>query len=116
MARQVVAYVSPWCPNCIDAREALKGWGVECTFIDIKRDYEAAKKVRTWTGFESVPTLVIAEEGGVEPYEAPADLARGASPRGVDRGVMLTEPTRAQLQAWLTKHGILQGEPSRGTA
>jgi glutaredoxin len=107
MAKQLVVYVSTYCYNCTDTRQALKEWGVPATFIDVKRDGQAAARVRGWTGFDSVPTLVMAEEGSLEPFEPPADLGRGASPRGVDRGPMLTEPTRAELRAWLVKNGLL---------
>jgi hypothetical protein len=63
--------------------------------------------VRGWIGFESVPTLIIAEGDSVEPFEAPAPLAAGSSPRGIDRGSMLTEATRNQLRTWLVKQGFL---------
>jgi hypothetical protein len=53
-----------------------------------------------------VPTLVIAEEESLEPFEPPAALASGSSPRGIDRGSMITEATRQQLGAWLAKHGF----------
>jgi len=107
MTRQVVVYMSPWCSSSSDTQRALKEWEVPATFINIREDREAAARVRGWVGFESVPTVIIAEEGSVEPFEAPADLAAGKSPRGVDRGSMITEATRVQLRSWLVKHGIL---------
>jgi len=107
MTRQVVVYMSPWCSSSSDTQRALKEWDVPATFINIREDREAAARVRGWVGFESVPTVIIAEEGSVEPFEAPADLAAGKSPRGVDRGSMITEATRVQLRSWLVKHGIL---------
>ncbi len=107
MAQRLVVYMSPWCINCLDTQEALNEWNVTYVNIDIKKDKNAAGKVRSWTGFESVPTLIIAEEGSLEPYQKPSPLPPGISPRGVDRGVMLTEPTRKQLRAWLVKHGII---------
>ncbi len=108
MATHLVMYMSPWCINCLDAQEALAEWGVSYVNIDIKKDPTAARRVRTWTGFESVPTLVICDEGSMEPCTPPAALSAGTSPRGVDRGTMLTEPTRKQLRAWLVKHGVLE--------
>ena len=60
-----------------------------------------------WVGFESVPTVIIAEGDSVEPFEPPAPLVAGSSPRGVDRGSMITEATRNQLRAWLVKHNFL---------
>jgi glutaredoxin len=112
MSLRLVVYVSPWCFNCTDTRDALTAWGVPATYVDIKQDAQAAKRVRTWTGFESVPTLVIAEEDNVEPHQPPAALT-GRSPRGVDRGTMLTEPTRNELGAWLVRNGFLQEEAVR---
>ncbi len=108
MSPRLVMYMSPWCINCLDTQEALAEWQVNYVNIDIKKDATAARRVRTWTGFESVPTLVICDEGSIEPCTAPAALAYGASPRGVDRGTMLTEPTRTQLKAWLVKNGIME--------
>jgi len=107
MTRQVVVYMSPWCSSSSDTQRALKEWEVPATFINIREDRDAAARVRGWVGFESVPTVIIAEEGSVEPFEAPADLAAGKSPRGVDRGSMITEATRVQLRSWLVKHGVL---------
>ena len=80
------------------------------TFINIKQDPEASRRVKAWTGFESVPTLVIAEEGSTLPHQPPAGLRPGASPGGVDRGTMITEPTRGQLRSWLVKNGFLKDE------
>ena len=107
MSRRVVAYVSPWCSQSQDAKRALAEWGVPCTIIDIKADRAAAARVRQWVGFESVPTVVIAEGESLEPYEPPAPLPAGSGPRGVDRGSVITEATRAELRAWLVKHGLL---------
>jgi len=107
MTRQVVVYMSPWCSSSSDTQRALKEWDVPATFINIREDREAAARVRSWVGFESVPTIIIAEEGSVEPFEPPEELAAGKSPRGVDRGSMITEATRVQLRSWLAKHGIL---------
>lgn len=107
MTRQVVVYMSPWCSSSSDTQRALKEWDVPATFVNIKEDRAAATRLRGWVGFESVPTVVLAEEGSVEPCAAPAPLPVGSSPRGVDRGSLITEATRVQLRAWLVKQGIL---------
>jgi glutaredoxin len=109
MSERLVVYFSPWCSNCLDTQDALREWQVSYTGIDVKKDKAAAGRVRAWTGFESVPTLIIADEDSVEPGQPPAPLAAGASPRGIDRGSMLTEPNRSELRAWLIKHGRLAG-------
>jgi glutaredoxin len=107
MSKRVVVYMSPWCYTSKDTQSALNEWGVPAMFINIKEDPAAAARVRGWVGFESVPTIVIAEGENVEPFETPAPLTPGSSPRGVDRGSMMTEATRNQLRAWLVKHEFL---------
>jgi hypothetical protein len=60
-----------------------------------------------WTGFLSVPTLYVADANLNEPDVLPQPLAQGVSPRGIDRGSMLTEPSADQLLAWLVRHGFV---------
>lgn len=107
MSREVVVYMSPWCSSSSDTQRALAEWGVPAKFINVKEDRGAAVRLREMVGFESVPTVVLVETGCVEPCEPPAALAKGASPRGVDRGSLITEATRVQLRTWLVKQGIL---------
>ncbi len=107
MSRRVVAYISPWCYQSQETKRALAEWGVPHTLVDIKADRAAAERLRAWVGFESVPTVLIAEGDSLEPYEPPAPLPPGRSPRGVDRGSMITEISRAELRAWLVRHGLL---------
>ncbi len=109
MSKRVVVYMSPWCYTSQDTQRALGEWDVPATFINIKEDRAAAARVKEWVGFESVPTVIIAEGESVEPFEPPAPLAKGASPRGVDRGSMITEANRSQLREWLVAHGVLAG-------
>ena len=108
MSKRIVVYMSPWCSSSADTQRALKEWGVAATFVNIKEDRAAATRLREMVGFESVPTVIIAEEGAVEPCEPPAALPKGGSPRGVDRGSLITEATRVQLRSWLVKQGMLQ--------
>ena len=107
MSKELVVYMSPWCSGSADTKRALTEWGVAATFINIKEDRAAATRLREMVGFESVPTVVIADSGCVEPCEPPAALAKGTSPRGVDRGSLITEATRMQLRSWLVKQGFL---------
>lgn len=107
MSKRLVMYMSPWCSTSADTQRALNEWKVNATMVNMKEDRAAAARVQGWVGFESSPTLVIAEGDSLEPYEAPAPLAAGKSPRGIDRGSMLTEASRPQLRAWLVKHGLL---------
>jgi glutaredoxin len=107
MAKQLVCYVTTWCPSCHAAQNALEEWGVRARLVNIGRDREAAGRVRALTGFESVPTFVVVDGESIDPIEPPSPLPAGRGPRGIDRGSVLTEPTNAELKTWLTKHGLL---------
>jgi glutaredoxin len=95
------------CPFVNTARKVLSERAIPHQEIMIDADEAARRQVIAWTGFESVPTLILAYPGQAEPYEAPAYLAPGESPRGIDRGPMLTEPSAVQLEDWLRRHGLL---------
>lgn len=95
------------CPFVSIARRVLEREGVPYRELLIDRDKTLEARVVAWTGFLSVPTLVVAQRGEDLPYETPDPLPKGASPRGVDRGSMLTEATEEELLTWLRKHGFL---------
>ena len=107
MTKELLFYMTTWCPSCHAAQDALDEWGVTVRGVNIGRDREAAGRVRALTGFESVPTFVIVDGAGVDPMAPPTPLPAGRGPRGVDRGTVLTEPTNAELKAWLIKNGFL---------
>jgi glutaredoxin len=110
-AKQLVMYTRTLpCPYVNIARTVLEHYRIPYHEIFIDRDNEALERVLTWTGFLSVPTLVVAETGSVLPIAPPANLAKGASPRGVNRGTMLTEPNQHELLLWLVEHGFLEAE------
>lgn len=92
------------CPFVTLAKKVLDDHQIPYQEVYIDRDHEARERVLTWTGFLSVPTLVATETGSRLPYEAPSHLPAGESPRGIDRGAMITEPNIEQLKAWLIKH------------
>ncbi|MBK8021667.1 MAG: glutaredoxin [Chloroflexi bacterium] len=101
------------CPFITVAKRVLKDYALTYHELLIDRDPEAKQRVLDWTGFLSVPTLVVASNGDLLPYEAPAPLAKGESPRGIDRGSMITEPSMDQLEDWLKRHGFIEaGEPT----
>ncbi len=97
------------CPFVRTAKRVLDREGIAYREIHIDRDPEAEARVVNWTGYRSVPTIILARPGEDLPYEEPEALAEGTSPRGVDRGVMITEPGETTLEAWLQKHGLLEG-------
>lgn len=95
------------CPYITIAKRVLQREQIdyEELFIDQNEVYKA--RVLEWTGFLSVPTLVIAEEGSELPYEPPTPLPRGASPRGINRGSMITEANDEELMDWLRQHQLV---------
>ena len=95
------------CPFVTLAKRVLADYGVPYREIYIDRDEAARKRVLEWTGFLSVPTLVVVPTGADVPSDAPTHLERGRSPRGIDRGCMITEPNAEELKAWLVRHGLL---------
>jgi glutaredoxin len=101
------------CPTVAIARRVLNEHAIPYREIHIDKDPAALDRVLAWTGFKAVPTLVIAPAGSVLPVEEPEPLPPGASPRGIDRGYMLTEPGTVQLEDWLTRHQLI-GQPGRG--
>ena len=95
------------CPFVKIARDILHRENVPYREIFIDRDEQARKRVLDWTGFESVPTLIVTADGADLPMEAEAPLEKGRSPRGIDRGTMITEPDINQLTNWLLRHGLM---------
>ena len=115
MARLVVYGRSMPCPDMFRWHRWLAEHPVEFVAFDIDSDDEAYRKVLAWTGHESVPTLVIAPDDGVDPIEPPVPLPPGRSPRGFDRGTMLTEPNPGQVASFLERHGIPFGRAEATT-
>lgn len=95
------------CPFVSIAKKVLAEHSVPYREIFIDLDPAALERLLDWVGFLSVPTLVVAEAGQDLPSVEPAYLEKGQSPRGIDRGVMLTEPNAAQLKAWLARHTFI---------
>ncbi len=95
------------CPYVRTAKRVLERENVPYREIYIDEDETMKQRVLDWTGFQSVPTLVVARPGEDVPYEDPAPLAPGSSPKGIDRGSMITEPGEIKLENWLRKHGFI---------
>lgn len=108
MAKELVMYTRTFgCPYVSVAKRVLNQYDVAWREVYLDRDKEARERVLAWTGFLSVPTLVVTENGDDLPAEEPAPLPPGTSPRGIDRGDMITEPSAEQLTAWLQKHEFI---------
>jgi glutaredoxin len=92
------------CPYVTLAKRVLSDYALSYREIFIDKDPDAKQRVLEWTGFLAVPTLVISDNRDGLPAEVPSPLPKGSSPRGIDRGDMITEPSLQQLVAWLEKH------------
>lgn len=101
------------CPFVSIARRVLDREKVSYRELFIDRDKTYERRVVEWTGFLSVPTMIIAYTGQDSPFEEPAPLPKGNSPRGVNRGSMLTEATEEELLTWLRQHGFLPGSVNK---
>ncbi len=110
---ELVMYTRSWsCPAVSLARTVLTRHGISWREINVDADPAAREWLLQNVGFLSVPTLVIATPGQATPVTPPLPLPPGHSPRGVDRGSVLTEPGAEQLTAWLAGHGLLATDVS----
>lgn len=108
MTKELVMYSRSYsCPFVTLAKRVLTDYQIAYREVHIDRDNEARDRVLDWTGFLSVPTLIVAEAGEALPYEPPAPLEKGVSPRGIDRGTMITEPNIEEFTGWLQRHGFI---------
>ena len=97
------------CPDCERARRLLQENGVDYREVMIDLDPAAGSFIERTTGHRSVPTLVVTRPGEALPFPAPRPLEQGRSPRGVDRGTVISEPDMVSLERWLTGHGFVVG-------
>ncbi len=108
MVKELVMYSrSSSCPFVSLAKRVLDDYQVPYREVYIDRDDEARQRVLAWTGFLSVPTLIVAQPGEILPFEPQTSLERGRSPRGIDRGSMITEPSVDDLTHWLQRNGFI---------
>jgi glutaredoxin len=108
MSKELVMYArTAGCPFVTLAKRVLKDYQVSYREINIDLNPEHRQRVLDWTGFLSVPTLIVANEGEDLPYEPEAPLEKGSSPRGIDRGTMMTEPGLEEFSEWLLRHGFI---------
>jgi len=111
MEKELVMYSrTVGCPFVSIAKRGLEQYNVPYREIFIDMDENARQRVLDWTGFLSVPTIVVADAGEDVPFTEQAPLAAGRSPRGVDRGAMITEAGSDQLTKWLRKHQFIKTE------
>ena len=89
------------------ARLCLQEFGVPYTEINISREPDAALELQELIGCLAVPTLVIADEQR-HPTTPPTPIEPYQSVRNVDRGSVISEPSRESLRQFLVKHALLQ--------
>jgi glutaredoxin len=108
MSKELVMYArTAGCPFVTLAKRVLKDYQVAYREINMDQNPDARQRVLDWTGFLSVPTLIVANTGEDLPYAPEAPLEKGRSPRGIDRGTMITEPSFEEFSEWLLRHGFI---------
>lgn len=108
MEKELVMYGRRFaCFDQYQAQSFLDTQQIRYRFVDISTDQEAAQRVETWVGHQSVPTFVIAKAGEVLPVEEPSALDRSQRTRGQNRGTIITEPSDAQLAEFLRQHDLM---------
>jgi glutaredoxin len=106
--KELVMYSRSYgCPFMTIAKRVLSDYDIPYREIFIDKDPIAEAHVLDWTGFLSVPTIIVANAGENLPYTGFTPLAQGASPRGIDRGPMLSEGNSEEVENWLRKHGFI---------
>ena len=108
MPKELVMYVRNfYCPNVALARDVMKRYNIAYRELNIDKDPKLAGRIKEWTHYLSVPTLVVANPGEDVPYTDTLPYPTDCSNRGYDRGPMITEPNNQELENWLYKHGFL---------
>jgi len=106
--KEIVMYVrARYCPLVALARDVMSRYQIPCRELDISEDPALAARVKAWTNYHSVPTIVIANRGEAVPYTDFLPRPTDRPNKGYDRGPMITEPNNQQLEDWLYKHGFL---------
>lgn len=94
------------CPDQSLARRCLDEFKITPIELNISRDAGAAESLMELAGCLAVPTFVAAD-GDNQPIEPPRPMEPYRSVRNVDRGSIISEPTRDGLRAFLIRHGFL---------
>ena len=109
MAKELVVYTRTTpCRDVTRTRLDLTSQGLDFREIDIEAEPAAAQRLEAWTGYQSVPTVIVAEVGSDEPIHPPAALTPNQSPRNADRGSMISEPDTENLMVFLEHNGFVK--------
>ena len=107
MNKELVVYGRTYpCPDLTRTKRFLEANQIRYRQINIDEDEAALEFVEWWVGHRSVPTVVVARAGDVQPIEDPAPLPKGRSVRSFDRGTMITEPSDEALHGFLHRNGL----------
>jgi len=107
MNKELIVYGRTYpCPDLTRAKRFLEANQITYRQINIDQDEAALEFVRRWVGHLSVPTIVVAKPGDVQPIEDPAPVPPGRSARSFDRGTMITAPSDEALRGFLQRHGL----------
>ena len=108
MEKEIVMFVrSTFCAGVVLARDLFKRYEIPFREVEIDLNPEMANRVKEWTGYLSVPTIIIARPGENVPFAEFLPYPTERTVKGYDRGPMITEPTNRELENWLHKHGFL---------
>ena len=89
------------------AHQCLQEFGVPYAEINISREPDAAQELEELIDCLAVPTLIVADEDR-RPTARPSPIGPYQSVRNVDRGSVISEPSREGLRQFLIKHALLQ--------
>ncbi len=89
------------------ARLCLQEFGVPYIEVNISREPDAALELQELIGCLAVPTLLVADLQR-HPIAPPTPIGLHQSVRNVDRGSVISEPSREGLRQFLVKHALLQ--------
>jgi glutaredoxin len=109
MDKEILIFVrSSFCGGVALARDLLTRYQIPYREVEIDKNPELAARLKEWTGFLSVPTLIVVKPGEDSPYTEFLPPPTDRSLKGFDRGPMITEPTNRELENWLHKHDFLE--------
>ena len=107
-AKELIVYGrTMFCPDLARTQRFLASNNVPYQQINIDQDEEAGARVEKWVGHRSVPTVIVARKGELEPLSAPTALSAGRSARSVDRETVITEPSDEALLTFLQRHNLV---------
>lgn len=94
------------CPDQALARRCLDEFKLNPIELNISTERDAAQTLLELAGCLAVPTLVAADERHT-PITPPLPMDPHRSVHNIDRGSIISEPTRDGLRAFLIRHGFL---------